>query len=252
MILEQLKAILAGLWNNGGIDKRSLVNVGQKDMLNDSQKKNYTIVCLSLTYDSNRLQFAISEKEEWLYRALHGRSVILPKDMENVRTTMTFGGDVASVIAKLVGNRKASGETVHITGQTSNTWSEILDIYQGVFSEKIGMNMKVWMADDSMKIARDLGRIYQIKYARRISRTFSCEKLDSIIGKTTFLTAEEGLKKCLGEFLDGPREFKALNIMPQAYFDRLTNEYADLKEFQGAKRKLKYVIARYTPLLHLR
>lgn len=233
-------------------DEYALSKARQEDMLTASGKKNYTIIRPSLTYDENRLQFAISEKEEWLYRVLHGRSIVFPKDMENIRTTMAFGGDVANAIAKLVGNRKALGETVHITGRTSNTWGEILNIYQDAFLEKVGVNMKVWMADDCMKIAKDLGRVYQIKYARGINRTFDCGKLDSIIGEITFRVAEEGLKKCLGEFLDGPRDFKALNVMSQAYFDRLTHERSALKEFRDTKRKIKYVIGRYTSLLCIR
>lgn len=60
--------------------------------------------------------------------------------------------------------------------------------------------MKVYTVDDSMKIVKDLGRTYQIKYARRINMTFDCGKLDSIIGETAFLTAEEGLKECRKSF----------------------------------------------------
>lgn len=233
-------------------DEYALSKARQEDMLIGSGKKNFTIVRPSLTYDENRLQFAISEKEEWLYRALHGRSVIFPKDMKNVLTTMAYGGDVASAIAKLVGNSRALGETVHITGQTSNTWSEILEIYQNTFQKKLGANMKVCLADDSLKIAKDLGRTYQIKYARRISRTFNCEKLDGIIGKTSFMTAEEGLKICLEKFLDGPKDFQEIGVVPQAYFDRLTNEYTDLKEFQNVRKKIKYLLVRYTPILRIR
>jgi len=229
-------------------DEYALSKARQENMLTASGKKNYTIVRPSLTYDENRLQFAIGEKEEWLYRALHGRNVIFPKDMKNVLTTMAYGGDVANAIAKLVGNSGALGEIVQITGRTSNTWGEILDIYQNAFHEKTGANMKIWMADDSMKIAGDLGRTYQIKYARGISRTFNCEKLDSIIGKIAFLTAEEGLKKCLEEFLDGPREFNDVSVIPWAYFDRLTATHTDLKEFPGIKKKMKYMVARYIPL----
>lgn len=146
-------------------DEYALSKARQEDMLTASGKKNYTIVRPSLTYDENRLQFAISEKEEWLYRALHGRSVVFPSDMKTVRTTMAYGRDVANAISKLAGNRKAVGETVHITGRTANTWSEILDIYQNAFREETGKDMKIWMVEDSMKIAKDLGRTYQIKYA---------------------------------------------------------------------------------------
>lgn len=233
-------------------DEYALSKARQEDMLIKSGKRNFTIVRPSLTYDSNRLQFGISEKDEWLYRALHGRSVIFPKDMENVKTTMAYGADVAKAISMLVGNSKAMGETVHITGQTSNTWNEILDIYRRVFREKTGKDMKVLMTGDSMEIARNLRRTYQIKYARRINRIFSCEKLESIIGNTTFLTAEEGLKKCLEEFLDGTRVFKEAGIRSHAYFDRLAHEHTALSEFPGVKRKIKYLILRYTPLLFVR
>ena len=169
--------------------------------------------------------------------------------MVNVKTTMTFGGDVANAIAELIGNPKALGQTVHITGKTSNTWGEILNIYQDVFREKTGTSMKVFMADDSLKIAHDLGRIYQIKYARRINRTFDVRKLESIIGHVPFLSAEEGLKKCLVEFLDSSKEFGPIGVRSHAYFDRLTKENTDLREFSGVKNKLKYIAIRYGPHL---
>lgn len=226
-------------------DEYALTKARQEDMLFGNQKKNYTIIRPSLTYSSDRLQFAISEKEEWLYRVLHGRSVVFPSDMVDVKTTMAFGGDVSNAIAKLAGNDKAIGEAVHITGKTWNTWGEILEFYQDVFKEKTGENMKVFYADSSLKIAGDLGRLYQIKYARSISRTFDVSKLESIIGEADFLTAEEGLKKCLREFLDGTREFMDVNIKTQAYFDRLTEECAGLGEFSGKKNKLRYLKHRF-------
>ena len=231
-------------------DEYALSKARQEDLLTHTYKKNYTIVRPSLTYDTNRLQFAISEKEEWLYRALNGRSIIFPKDMSDIKTTMTFGGDVADSIAKLVRNDKAIGETVHITGREANTWGEILKFYQYSFEKKLGNKMKIFMADDSLKIAQILNRYYQIKYARRINRTFNCEKLDSIIGKTTFMTAKEGLTRCLEDFLDGPREFKPLNVKPHAYFDKITKEHTNLQEFQEKNDKFKYIIERYTPYLY--
>ena len=231
-------------------DEYALSKARQEDILMSAHSKNFTIVRPSLTYNSNRLQFAISEKEEWLYRALHGRSIILPDDMMHVKTTMTYGGDVAYAISKLVGNKKALGETVHITNSISNTWEEIWKIYQSVFEEKTGEKMKLFIANDSLKIASDLGRTYQIKYARRVSRTFSNEKMNSIIGETSFLSAEDGLKKCLGEFLDGAKKIGPVNERTQAYFDRLTGEHADLSEFKGVKGKLKYMIGRHIPFLN--
>lgn len=229
-------------------DEYALSKARQEDMLFQSGKRNFTIVRPSLTYSADRLQFAISEKEEWLYRALRGRSVIFPNDMVNVRTTMAFGGDVAKAISMIVGNEKALGEAVHITGRSSNTWKEILEIYSNTFKQKMGFDIKIFMADDSLKIAKDLGRFYQIKYARSISRTFDTNKLDEIIGKIPFLSAEDGLNKCLEEFLDGERKFANIGLRTQAYFDRMAKERAHLEEFHGLEKKIKYIIARYAPV----
>ena len=226
-------------------DEYALSKARQEDVLFNFRKKNFTIVRPSLTYSGQRLQFAICEKEEWLYRALHGRSVVFPNDMVDIKTTMAYGGDVAEAILRLIGNERAFGEAIHITGQSSNTWEEILGFYQEVFNEKTGSKMKVFMVEDSLKIANDLGRLYQIKYARRINRTFDTSKLDQIAGKITFLSAEEGLKKCMGEFLDGKRKFGPIGIRTQAYYDKLTGERASLNEFDSLDRKIKYILARY-------
>lgn len=229
-------------------DEYALSKARQEDMLFGSGKKNFTIVRPSITYNADRLQLAISEKEEWLYRALHGRSAVFPKDMENIKTTMTYGCDVAYAISRLVGNKRALGEAVHITNPYSNTWGEILGFYRKAFRHKTCMNMKVFTADDSLKIAEKLGRLYQIKYARGINRTFDTNKLNQMIGEMSFLSAEEGLTKCLEAFLDGPRRFGTISIRTQAYFDKLAGEQANLKEFNGIEKKLKYMIARYTPI----
>ncbi len=62
-------------------DEYALSKARQENMLAESGRNNYTIVRPSITYNNNRLQFTISEKEEWLYRAIHNRSIIFPADM---------------------------------------------------------------------------------------------------------------------------------------------------------------------------
>lgn len=235
-------------------DEYALAKARQEDFLHQRAvvNKNYTIVRPSLTYNSNRIQFAISEKEEWLYRALHGKSIIFPKDMEKVRTTMGYGKDVAAAIASLIGNPRAIGETVQIAGACSNTWQEILEIYQRVLEEKTGCRAKVFMAENSLKIAHDLGRVYQIKYARRINRTFDCTKLERIAGKMSFTKAEDGLKICLRKFFDTGQAFKRIDARVQGYFDKIAKEYLDSKNFPATMDKAKYVLSRYTPYFEWR
>ena len=233
-------------------DEYALAKARQEDWLvKRATSNNFTIVRPSLTYNFNRLQFAMGEKEEWLYRALHNRSIVLPKDMLDIKTTMTYGYDVAVAISRLIGNKKSLGEVIHIASSEANTWGEILDIYQNVLEEWFGKRARVFMAGDSLEIASLLGRIYQIKYARGINRTFDNRKLTKIVGEVPFIKAEDGLKICLNSFLKNSPKFEPINWKAHAYFDLLTNEKTQLKEFSSNKNKLKYTIARYMPFFHL-
>lgn len=230
-------------------DEYALAKARQEDFLMQraGEEKNYTIVRPSLTYNYNRLQFALSEKEEWLYRALSGKSILFPRDMVDIKTTMGYGKDVARAMAELVGNPAALGEIVHITGPKANTWQEILDIYQQILEEKKGLRAQVYMVDNALKIANDLGRFYQIRYARAINREFDCSKLEKIIGKQNFLSAEAGLKICLTTFLEENIAFSGIDAKVQGYFDKKTGESMRSGEFVTNRDKLKYVLARYTP-----
>ena len=229
-------------------DEYALAKARQENMLAQrAMLGNYTIVRPSLTYNSDRLQFAISEKEEWLYRALHGRSIIFPSDMVDVRTTMAYGYDVANAIFGLVFNQKALGQTVHITGAESKTWQEILVIYQKTLEKRMNCKIKVLNVDDSDKIAAMLDRTYQIKYSRRVNRSFDCKKLVEISGALVFTPVDEGLRVCVNAFLDGAQNFAVISGRTHAYFDLLAGESTALNEFMSKKEKLKYMIARHTP-----
>ncbi|MCD7824183.1 MAG: NAD-dependent epimerase/dehydratase family protein [Oscillospiraceae bacterium] len=108
-------------------DEYALAKARQEDILYASGKSNYTIVRPGITYGPERLQLGISEKEEWLFRALCGNSVVFPKDIQSVKATMTSGRDVAMAMAKLINNPKAIGQMVHITSSNAVTWAEVAE-----------------------------------------------------------------------------------------------------------------------------
>ena len=90
-----------------------------------------------MTYNTHRLQFAYGEKEDWLFRVLNGHSIVFPKDMKNVKTSMVFGDDVAKAISKLIGNNKALGATINVVSEEVLTWEEVLNIYKEVIEQKL-------------------------------------------------------------------------------------------------------------------
>lgn len=227
-------------------DEYALSKARQEDLLLKSQNHNYTIIRPSLTYNDYRLQLVISEKEEWLCRALKGRSIVLPQDIMNVKNSMAWGGDVANALSKIVLNEKAYGQTIQIASEEALSWAEILDIYQNVLLQRLGRKAKIVYAPNALELARKLGRYYQIKYARAVNRTFDCGKLKSIIGSDfMFSSPTDGLTLCLNNFLNTPK-FNTIPIYPYAYFDRLAYEHTNLSAFTGIKDKLKYLFGRYT------
>lgn len=229
-------------------DEYALCKAREENILLDSKSKNWTIVRPSITYNSERLQLTITEKEEWLYRALKGRSIVFPKNLENIRTTMSHGQDVALAISKLVCNRAALGEVVHIAGAKSVTWKEVLNVYIALLEKRFNRKFNVYYIDSDQEVSEYLNRVYQVKYARGVNREFNNEKLKCLIGKIDFTPIEIGLTQCLEEFLDSGSKFQYISWKKEAYFDKLTGEWTNLREFPTLKNKIGYLISRFTPV----
>jgi nucleoside-diphosphate-sugar epimerase len=113
-------------------DEYSLAKARQKNYLINSEPRNWTIIRPYITYATDRLQLGVFEKEEWLYRALRGRTIIFSKDNNAKMTTLTYGYDVSRAILAVLGNLKAMGNIYNITCSKAFAWSHMLDIYLDV------------------------------------------------------------------------------------------------------------------------
>ena len=226
-------------------DEYALTKARQEDILKNSGYKNYTIIRPYITYSENRLQLGVLEKEDWLYRVLHGRTIVFSEDICKKITTLTYGYDVSNAIAELVGNINTQGEIFHITlsEQESCQWQNILDIYVGALERHLGYEPKV-----SLRSLNDFLNIhsgkYQILYDRLFDRYFDNSKIARYVEIDNFMNIKEGLNKCLEEFLKNPR-FKQINWGKQARMDKLCNEKTSLFEIQGIKQKFEYLFFRY-------
>lgn len=221
-------------------DEYALAKARQEDILENSNQKNYTIIRPSITYNTNRLQLGGFEKEEWLYRALHGRSIVFSKDLIDKVTTMTLGDDVVKGICSIIGKESAYGEAFHITENNSYTWGEILEVYLDVLQEKTGKRPKVKLTNKSVLLN---WRYYQMAYCKLYNRRFDCSKISQHVDVQSFTCAKEGLRKCLGDFLDNVN-FQEINFLLEAKNDISANEFTSLSEISGKKMKLKYIVYR--------
>ena len=224
-------------------DEYSLTKARQEDILKFSGRTNWTVIRPYITYSENRLQLGVLEKEEWLYRALRGRTIVFSSDINSKLTTMTYGSDVAMGIMGIIGNPMAIGEVFHITVQEQMTWNEVLSIYLSALEKYLGQRPRVLLQDLKTFMESKPAK-YQIMYDRMFNRHFDNSKISRYVDVNKFRLLNDGLNHCVESFLQNPK-FDKINWTQEALKDRQTKERASLNEIPGLKQKVKYFMIRY-------
>ena len=226
-------------------DEYALTKARQENILRDAHQNNYTIIRPYITYSENRLQLGVLEKEYWLYRALHGRSIVFSDDIADKTTTLTYGKDVSRSICALLGRQEAMGEAFHITGESFLKWSDVLGIYLRTLEKATGKCPKVVMTPKSTRLKYPEAR-WQVVYDRYFNRTFDNSKISRFIDIKGFVEPQKGLSHCLASFLNHP-QFGALSWKEEALYDAICHETA----FPCEGVNLQYKIYRMMPQLTL-
>lgn len=110
----------------------SIYKAQEEDFLNSSPYTNYTIIRPAVTYSKRRFQLTILEANVFVYRMLTGKTVLLPKGAMNKQATMTWAGDVAEMIAAVILNEKAFGQTYNVATGEHMTWENVAKIYEAI------------------------------------------------------------------------------------------------------------------------
>lgn len=224
----------------------ALAKARQENLLSESLTKNWTIIRPYITYSNERLQLGVLEKEQWLYRALHERTIVFSKEIAPKMTTMTYGYDVAKAISEIIGCKAALGEKIQIVSPYAVSWEYILMVYLDTIEEEIGKRPAIQYIENFEGIEKALNNKYQIKYDRLYNRTFDNHKANIICQKELdYSSIEVSLKQCLKEFIKGPKNFKNINWKFEAYADKVTGSTTPLTEIPNWKQKIKYLIYRY-------
>lgn len=223
-------------------DDYSLTKARQENILFKNKKKNWTIIRPSLTYNNRHFPLGPLEKEQWLYRALHGRSIVFSDDMKSVKTALAYGEDVAKSIASLLGNEKALGEDFNIASEYSEIWGGILNIYVNILKDKQGVVPKVVYSRECVKLKVNKNDS-QILYARGVDRYFDCSKLKAI-GKYEIRKPEDGFREALSDFLNSP-SFYPIDWKLEAWSDKEAGELTPFHEIPTFKSKIKYLVFRF-------
>ena len=226
-------------------DEYALAKARQENMLFSSPMKNWLIIRPYITYNDNRLQFGTYEKECWLYRVLHGQTVVFLQDIFERFTTMTSGVDVANIICKL-SHLAISNDVFHVTTNESVKWKEIWNIYAAAVKKTKGYAPRLLLVDDEKLYMRSVGNPCQLQYDRMFNRIFDNTKVMKHVGNYSFEKIEIGLTNALTSFLNHTE----IKLYPPAkylaYSDKFSREWSNIWELNSLSEIMKYLYHRFS------
>ena len=154
--------------------------------------------------------------------------------MLSKQATLSWAGDVAKMIARMILNEKAMGQTFTVSTAEHHTWQEVVKIYE----ELVGLKVKIVDLQVYYDVIR---RPWQIKYDRMLDRVIDNSKALAISGMTQeeMMPLKQGLKMELDNFRKNPvfrRVDKELDQRMDDAVAKATNKYV-----VAAKRKLRTV-----------
>ena len=170
-----------------------------EDLLSDSAYDNWTVVRPATTFSTMRLQLVTLEFNNSVGRALSGKKVVLPIQAKDKPATLSWGGDVAKMIARIIFKPEAKREFYNVCSSEHRTWGEIAEYYH----ELVGLEA-VWVdKEDYLKILRPDGLInvrWQLEYARLFRRITDNSKMLALTGlkQEDFLSMYDGLRLEIG------------------------------------------------------
>ena len=177
-------------------DEYALAKARQEDLLRASERGNWTIVRPAITYSSGRLQLCTLECGEWLTMVLGGHPVPLPAEMLAKQTTMTWGGDVALMISRLMGLREALGEDYDVCTSRHRSWAEVVEIYRSLLPfevQRVALSAFEWAC----------GSPWQCRYDRMYDRVMNNSKVLVATGlsESDLTDLADGLTSAVGDTL---------------------------------------------------
>lgn len=172
----------------------SLYKARQEDVLQRSEYENWTIIRPAITYSKFRFQLVTLEAPIVVARALKGLPVVLPKEALGVQATMSWAGDVARMISRLIFNSAAYRECFTVATAEHQTWGQIAEYYQ----EIIGLKYVGVDTEEYLKIlGSTAGAGYQLACDRLFERVVDNSKVLRVTGlnQADFMPLRHGLER---------------------------------------------------------
>jgi len=175
-----------------------------EDLLHASAYDNWTIVRPATTFSTMRLQLVTLELQNFIDRALMGKKVVLPLQAKDKPATLSWGGDVAKMIAQLLFREEAKREAYNVCSAESRTWEEIAEYYHELVSlETVWVDKEEYLAILSPE--KNIHVRWQLEYARLFRRITDNSKVLALTGlrQENMMPMFDGLKLEIGNIPRG-------------------------------------------------
>lgn len=184
----------------------AIAKAREEDLLRDSGVSNWTIVRPAITYSKGRFQLGTLEAGEWLWRALRGLPVPMAREVLERQCTLSWGRDVARMIARLLGNSATHGEDFNVSTSKHQPWAKVLGLYRSMLDFEV---QEVSLATFERYCCwrdRNLGYCPQLRYDRLVNRVVDNSKVLSATGfvEDDLAGIGEGLSLEFERFLQDP------------------------------------------------
>lgn len=174
----------------------SLYKARGEEVLKASEFANWTAIRPAITYSKRRFQLVTLEANVIIERARHGKTVLLPRQAMDVQATMSWAGDVAKMISRLLFNDATKRETYTVATAEHNPWRVVADYY----NEHIGLKYEEVDKEDYISFIspdKNLHVRWQLEYDRMFDRIIDNSKILNITGmkQSELMPLREGLKR---------------------------------------------------------
>ena len=157
---------------------------------------NWTVVRPATTFSTLRLQLVTLEFANSVGRAMMGKRVVLPIQAQDKPATLSWGGDVAKMIARILFKDEAKREFYNVCSAESRTWSEIAEYYHDLIGlEAVWVDKEDYLAILNPEIPKPTR--WQLEYARLFHRITDNSKVLALTGlrQEEMTPLYEGLKR---------------------------------------------------------
>ncbi|MBQ4043594.1 MAG: epimerase [Clostridia bacterium] len=176
----------------------SLFKARGEDILHRSGFDNYTVIRPAVTFSKFRFQLVTLEANVLIRRMKEGKTVLLPAEAREVQATMSWAGDVAKMIARLLFAPHARRESYTLATAEHQSWGEVAEYYR-----EIGGLRARWVSmEEYLRICSGGGEIengprYQLQYDRLFDRVVDNRKILEATGmkQADLMPVKEGLRR---------------------------------------------------------